>query len=1090
MARTIQRTRTTFALLTLLILFFSIAAFGQSVAGSIVGTVSDASGAVIPNATVTLRQPQTSVTRDVKTNDSGNYVFSFVAPGEYVVSASASGFAKLQQPVHLETLATVRADLQLRPGTLGTTVEVIAEAAPPVRTDTAEMSDVVENRRIEQMPLNGRHFADLVLLTPGTSVSATGTSDTPLLQTGPNLNINGSRPTHISYTIDGVSATDLYFSNLSLSMSVDAINEFKVLAGNYNSSLGGKGGGHVTVLSKSGTNRFHGTVFEFLRNDALDARNYFASKTAPKPPYKQNQYGGSVGGPVVKGKVFFFAAYEGSRIRQTISKRATVPTDAMRVGNFAGLPTIYDPNTTAANGARTAFLNNQIPGNRIDNAAKLMIALLPHANLPGFANNYAAAGGRARDDDQGNVRFDYTINPTNSVFARVTKANISSLEPFGARGNNSVPGFASNVTTNSLNAALNYTRAFSSARVMNVLLGFNRVQGGVATTNQKNDIGGQANIAVVNQIDLSLRGVPSVSTNFISSFGDDTSTLLRADNTYQLSAQFSQLVGHHSLTYGGEIQKIQFNPLAAIFARGSYSFSPRYTSSTQTGTNGNGFADFLLGLPFSGSALAGNAYESARGTWYGMYLQDDWRVRDNLTVNLGLRYDLTLPLYDTQNRLAAIDLANKRVVVSSSGDKLPPAADVTRFGVGVPIPFVTSSAAGWPRSLVDVDATNIAPRIGVAFTPFSNFVLRGGYSIVYSVSPLNLQARTDRNPPFSGLIQGSNPTKPAFTTETIFASSVSSPSFGFLARDFKNTRVQEWNFAVEKAVGALTSSVSYVGNHSGRLDWFGSGNPAAPCATNCPALESRRIYPGLGNFTMSRSDAFGNYDALQIRVTQRKWRGLSLGSSFTWSKSLDNVSSSSGDDNSAGNDPFNIRADYGPSSFDRRVTWVLSYEYDVPAGHQHNVFNHGVAAAVLGDWTMGGIVNASAGNHFSVGISSCPANNGGGCRADVLRKPNISGGTPGRWFDTTAFAVPALGNYGNQGRNILVGPGYTDWDFSLHKKFEFTESQHLEFRMEAFNVLNHTNFANPASAFGSITFGTISSAQAARQVQFGLKYVF
>ncbi len=1077
------------------ILCYGIAASiagAQTVVGRVMGTVRDTSDAVVPGATLTLTQPSTGVHASTTTDADGSFEFSAVQPGEYELVVALEGFQTQKRPLTVRVATTLRADFKLPVAGVSSDVMVLG-VAPVVRLTTSDIGEVISSDRIDTLPVNGRRFTDLVLLTNGTAVSASGTSDTPLLQTGLNLNVNGARPTHNNFAIDGVTATDYYFSNLSASTSVDAISEFKIQAGQYSAEFGAKGGGHVAVLTKSGSNTFTGTAFEFLRNDALDARNAFASKSTPVPPFKQNQFGFSAGGPGVKRRLFFFANYEGSRTRETITKLATVPTAAMRAGDFSGLRTIYDPLSASASGGRTPFAGNVIPSGRISNAARLLLETVPLPNLPGDVNNFRGEGARSRDDDQVNVRLDLALRGSDRIFARFSSNNISAMEPFGARGTNGLPGFTSRVTTKAQNAAFNYTRTLSERQVLNVLAGYNRVDGGVSTTNQALDIGGRAGILVLNESPANLRGVPAINTTFTTAFGDDLSNLERDNKTYQFSAQHLWSLGRHSLKYGGDVMRHRFAPYTPIFARGSYTFSGQYTASQRRGSNGNGLADFLLGYPSNATVLAGNAFEDARATWFGVFVQDDWRVSGRLTVNLGLRYDYAQPFHDTGNRLSTLDLEGRRVIVSSSDGSFAPEADFARFGAGT-LPFVSSTDAGYPRSLVDGDKTNLGPRIGVAFAANSRTALRGGYSIVYSVPPLNLQARMDRNPPFSGLLQPVNTADPSFTIETAFASAASAPSFGIIARDFRNSRMQQWSAGVEHELPiGLGISAAYVGSSTERLDWMGPGNPATPCATGCAPLESRRVYPGLGNFTITRNDARARYDALQLRATQRAWRGLNYSAALTWGKSLDNSSTSSGDDNETSNNPFDLDADWGPSSYDRRVVFSFSYGYDLPFGAGRRFLNRGgVIDAVLGGWSLAGIVSAQSGNHFSVSIATCPANIGTACRANVTGEPNLPADqrTAQRWFDTSAFSAPAPGQFGNQGRNILVGPGYGSWDMSLQKEFRLPRGTRMQLRVQYFNVTNRVNYENPDRRFGAASIGAITRAKPARQGQVGVKLFF
>ncbi len=1059
----------------------------QSAAGSVVGTVHDASGAVILGANVTLVETSTLVTKAVKTLSSGDYTFSFVQPGNYKVKVEARGFAAIERPIRVDLGSTVRADFDLTVGGTATQVTVLG-TAPLLQTDSAEVSDVISQRSVNELPLNGRQYSDLILLTPGATISAAGTSDTPLLQTGLDLNVNGARPTQTAYSIDGVTATDYYFDNLSASTSIDFISEFKVLSGQQDASLGNKGGGQVVILTKSGTNAFHGTLFEFVRNSAFDSKNFFTPAGGPVPPLNENQFGASVGGPILHEKLFFFANYEGDRTSNTLTTVGSVPTLAMRAGDFSAQAPIYDPTTTLPNGTRTQFPGNKIT--KIDPAAAYLLKFIPQPTSSVTSNNYNGSGMHNEDQEQGNGRIDYTAG-ANSIFGRLSINRITEFDPFGSRGTNVLPGFASNVSTDSTNVAINYTRVFSNSFVMNVLVGFNRVNGGIGTTNQAEDFGTAVNIFPLNQNPQFLRGIPVVSTTFDSPFGDDTSTLFRKDNTFQEGAQFTYIFGKHSLTFGGQVMRQQFNPLAATYARGSYTFSPRYTSSTQGGSNGNGFADFLLGLPFSALALEGNAYENGRSTWYGGFIQDNWHMLQRLTLNLGLRYDYIGPLYDWGDRLSSFDIPSQRVVISAPNGTIAPNATYT---AGVTVPFVTSQTANWPRSLYSTGNLDFAPRVGLAYSVTPTFVIRGGYSLIFSSPPLNLQARMDRNPPFSELISPQNPLVPGFTTSTAFTGALGTPSFGLVSRDFLNVRVQEWSFGLQTAIGTgRTVDVGYVGSTTDRLDWQGPGNPATPCATNCPSLTSRLEYPALGSFTLYDNAAKANYNALQVAVKQQAWNGLFFDFAFTYSKTLADSSSSSGDSNLVANNPADVLGDYGPASFDHRIDTILSGGYDLPFGRGKQFLNNrGALTAIAGNWQLGGIFNQHAGEHLSVGISSCPANNGAGCRTNLNGNPNLdkSQRLVTHWFNTAEFAASPAGTFGNQRANSIVGPGYVDLDFYAHKQFLFGEERALQLRVETFNLFNHPDFGNPISTFGASNFGSITSAMPAREFQFGAKFNF
>src|SRR5262245_11580774 len=598
--------------------------------------------------------------------------------------------------------------------------------APLTRTETAEAGTVIQNKRIVDLPLNGRLFLQLAQLTPGVVVNAPGGFGQQLAGvSGPRITVAGARESDNYFTVDGVVFTAPFYNTLSAPLSVDAIQEFKVQSNLYSAESGRLGGAQINIAIKTGGNDLHGSAYGFLRNQVLDARNFF---DRTKPEFRQNQFGGTVGGPVVKNKVFFFGNYEGLRLAKALTRTFTVPTASMRSGQFT--TAITDPQTGLP------FANNTIPDARISPVAKALLRFVPRPNLPGASDNLIGSPLEINDGNQFTVKTNYRYSANDEGFVRYTFYDVNAYQPYGfvafASSPISVPGFGLFIQQRSQNVGISETHIFSPTLIGEFKFGFNRTAGGQQQQNNTVDFASQFNIAGASRARRD-RGLPRITLAPFNAFGDVATPISRRDNDYQSSYNLSWFLGKHNLNFGGSYKRVQFNPFVPSNKRGQFTFDGRYT--------GNVFGDFLLGLPSFAQGGSGNITVYLRGNEYQGYLQDDLKVSKRLTVNLGLRYEYSSPLSEKYNRWATLDIQNRRVIVASEGGKTYP-RELWVPGIAqqlAPLPIVTSQDAGLDRSLVNKETKNFAPRVGLALDLFGNqrTVIRAGYGIYYNAASYN-----------------------------------------------------------------------------------------------------------------------------------------------------------------------------------------------------------------------------------------------------------------------------------------------------------------------------------------------------------------
>jgi hypothetical protein len=1075
---------------------FNTVLTAQTATGEIAGTVTDMTGAVLPGVTVTITNQATGQQRQLTTDSNGSYVAPFLAVGEYVIKSTLPNFKiQIRPGIVLQVGRQERADLVMEVGTVSEEV-TINESTPLLQTANAEVSEVIENERVTSLPLNGRQFVDLTLLSDNVLVAPRGTRGAALAQTGPAVLIAGQRPGHNMYYLDGVSVTDQYFNHLVASPSVDAIQEFNIQKSIYPAEFGGKASATISTVTKSGGNSVHGALYEFLRNDVFDARNFF--DPARKPPYRQNQFGANLGGPIRKDKAFFFSSYDGLRVRQALTQTFSLPTAHVRNGDFTGLGTIYDPLSTDASGRRQPFQGNTFQAQRIDPAAAAFLRKLPLPNLPGEVQNYVATPTFRNDNDHGLVRTDHHLSEKDSLFTRLYIGDFDAFQPFGSSQLNEtlVPGFGYNLTTNTRNIAIGETHVFNPAVINEFRLGYLRVTGGQQNENQGLNFARQNGIqGIAPPPDQT--GYPSVSfSGAYSTAGDPSNLFTRRDNSFDLLDNTSWVRGSHNLKFGTYIFRLQFNPSESPNARGSFTFTPRYTSSTAGAADGSAFADFLLGYPSSAQAGVGpGGSEYGRSLWTHFYAQDDWRIHPALTLNYGLRYEINGQVADTQNRLSNIEL-NRFVVASDANGHINPLANALL--PLIPVPLVTSKDAGYDRSLLLPNYHHIAPRIGFAWSVADKTAVRAGWGLFFNQAAYNIQTALTENLPFffnKSVNTAATTPIPSMTTENILLASPNGTIAGSgLNHNYRAEFADSWSLNVQRMIGTnWIVQVGYFGSHVSGADNSSYNNIPLP---GPGPVDPRRPDPILSGFKTIRWDGYSIYHSGTLRIEKRISRGFSFNANYTWSKSIDDASDAGTtfSETNIPQDIRNVRAERALSSFDHRHRLVFSYSYELPFGKDRLFRPSGWAGTLAEGWKVTGLGSLQSGAPFTVILPVDNANIGTGPaqRPDLTGNPNVSAPhTAQEWFNTSAFRMPAQFTFGNAGRNVVFGASENNVDFSLIKDTPIHEGTRLEFRAEGFNILNHTNFADaPGRTAFTPTFGRYTSAENPRQIQLAMKLIF
>ncbi|CAN5710611.1 hypothetical protein BH20ACI3_BH20ACI3_03560 [soil metagenome] len=1070
--------------LTGLLTIFTATSSAQTYTATLTGTVTDPNGASVPNVKVVAVNQGTQLEYEAQTSDSGIYTIPFLPVGAYVVSLEAAGFKKLvSNPIRLEVNQIARVNLQLEIGEITQQVTV-QDVTAVLQTESTTVGQVITGETVTSLPLNGRNFQQLTLLVPG-AVTPSPSSFTSLSPGafGGRPYVNGNREQTNAFLLDGISVDETIDNRIGYKPNVDALAEFKVETSNSSAEFGNVAGAIVNATVKSGTNEFHGNLFEFFRNDALDANLWENNRAgAAKQKLRQNIFGGTIGGPVMTNKWFFFFAYQGTKQRTGGGAIRSVAPLAWRQGDFSGVSaTIRDPQTGLP------FAGNRIDPSRFGSVAKALLAnpgLYPLPNRTGNTNNYATTFANQIDGFQFDIKMDARLSEKDIFSGRYSLGRFTEL---GTQG-----PLPTELTGKRLgrpqNVALNWTHTFSPILINEARVGFNRALfivdaldwAGIGDANATLGIpGGQV-----------IPGLSAIRITGLNDIGVLAVTERNATNTFHYGDNLTMIKGSHTLKMGGQLQRYQQNRFypGNNGLLGFFNYGSTFT--------GHAFADFLL------DTLSSKGIGSRSGTWghrqnrLGIFFQDDYKVRPNLTLNLGMRWEYASPIYEVKDRQSSFDIITGRQLFAGRD--------------------------GNSRALYDPYYKAFEPRLGFAWTPDrfeSKLVVRAGYGIVQFQEGTGANLRLPLNPPLF-----SESDRPFDTT-----TGPGRIALGFtdvIVRDqpagliriwnpkLRPQFTQQWNLTLEyQLTNTMSVSAAYVGNKATNLiaptDWNQPLPGTGPPSTWLPAQQRRPLFSALPLVTAtSGTDSWSrsNYHSGQFSARQRFARGLQFLASYTFGKVLtDNrgfygSGVFGGDQGAYASNAYNREADYGPAFFDVKHNLVLSGTYELPIGKGRAWGNnwHPAAHALLGGWNMSSIIQARTGFPVTVIDTRVTASSLQAPRAGAFPRPNrlgsgqVSNPSIDQWIDSSAFVQPPLGQFGNSGVGILRGPSFTNWDFSIGKKFYWTEERYFDFRTEFFNILNHPNFTQPGRDLAApATFGRINNTLGdPRRLELAVKFYF
>jgi hypothetical protein len=1082
-----------------LFLCISLSLFAQEPVGVLEGQVNDPSGASVPNAEITARNLQTGVVSKQNCASDGIFRFSHLPVGEYEIQVVAKGFAPYTAAeVQLDIGRTIRIPVKL-------SIEGGKEQVS-VNTDGATidlgptLGNVVSAREVVDLPLNGRNFAQLGLLQPGVAPMTFGLAEAGgALRGGQAYAVNGQRPESNAYLLDGVSNLNNVDGGYVIGTPVDAIAEFRILSSNAPAEYGGTSGSTTSVVTKSGGNDFHGNVWEFLRNDAVDARNFFASTTEP---LHRNQYGGTFGGPIRKNKDFFFLYYEGLRDSQGLTTTSIVPTPQQRQGDFSGLT---DPQTGQPVPLINYFTGQPVPNNQIPSYMQNPVSLASLSMYP-LGNTspslFTSTQIRTQNSNQGGFRLDHNFANGDQLTGRFSMLDGNIVSPFSSAGSN-VPGFPVADDLTSYSAVVADTHLFSPRVVQTVRASFFRNEflfDRRLNQTPPSQYGFQYQPTLAESA-----GPPFLIVSGYASVGDPiTGPRNTYQNNYAVSYSLSWAVGRHNLKFGGDYSRNQINLVYGIATNGFFVFAPFPLSDS--------FASFLVGQSVTFFQAGGQFDRGLRSNLSGGYVQDEWRISPRLMLSMGLRYEVNTPFTDIRNRMNAFAPGVQSIVYPTAPK-------------GLLFPGDPGVAGGIAR----VFYKGLMPRLGLSWDASGNghTVIRAAYGTYYD--PFANGVGGPLQAPVSALpwTQANQIPGPGFDIANPYGNQA--PPFGgdtfvrpatvlTLQQDMHPPYAQAWNFSVQQVLGKeFLLDVRYVGNKGTYVPRFIEGNPAVygPGATQGNA-DQRRIYAGcttpgapcdFSSVGLISNQTNSTYHALQVALSRQFSNGLSFLASYWYAKSLDYVSSfnEAGSatrnvtgENDLAQNPFNLRAEHGPSLFDARQRFVFSATYQLPTWKGAPK----AAALLVNGWQTNGILTAYSGSPFTVYDSANVSLQGSApeitgfwsSRPNMISNPNNGPHTPDQWVSGAAFQrldpTTQAGQFGNEGRNAVRGPGAFNLDLSVFKNFPLTESAFLQFRAECFNSTNHANFFLPENDIASQNFGRILQAGSPRLFQFALKLNF
>jgi len=1081
--------------------------------GSILGTITDPSGAVVPKAHITVRNQETNALRVVQTNEDGDYSVPLLPSGVYEVSVDMAGFRRsVYSDIRLDVDQAARADFVLQLGR-ATDVVVVTEAPPLVQTDTSTLGQVIDRRQVSELPLNERNFLAFALLVPGGQMPSDGSMNSTQ---GGAISVNGAREQSNDFLLEGVDNNDLYINQYSVLPSVDAIQEFKVQSGNYSAEYGRNGGAQINIVLKSGTNQFHGSVFEFMRNRTLDAKNFFdlpecnpssvRGTCGPIPRFDRNQFGGTLGGPIQKDKTFFFVSYEGLRLRQAITRQAAVPSQMQR--------------GTAEAMAGAIFEQMGLPPDYRNPAGEAIFNLLPTANTGADlvnSNVFTASPTNRNAVNLLTIKLDRQAGSNNTFsghYSLFNESRFNASDPVNSF--TSLPGYGSFTINRGQNVGFDWTHVFNPRWVNEFRLGFNRLRSAALQEHYGTNVSEQLGFPTVLTPPVDL-GFPDVSILGFDGIGEPVNYPQdRHDNTFHFADNLAWTHGLNQFKVGADIRRFQLNDYLDFIARGQWFFNG-FAQQTPSGTVCffapelpcpiQALSQLLVGMPDYAVAVHGDTINGIRTTGYNFYLQDDIRVKPRLTLNAGVRYEYNTPPVEVQNRFSVPDLTANLQDCTSYPDCL----------------FVRAGTNGIPQSIYGPHRTNFGPRLGLAWRPLKTerFVVRSGYGIFYDVGILNVNIFPRFNPPFFGVSAYPN------SGTNVIQDILDQPGFpqvqaNMISPNYREGYMQQWNLDLQYEVKAnWMIDLAYVGSKGTHLP--------SPRDLNQPDLDTGATpYPQFSSILFMDSRASSTYHALQFRSEKRVSKGLAFLAAYTFSKSIDDSSAVFAGSVSSGlpQDSRNVHAERGLSDFDTHHRLAFSYLYDLPFGAGQRWLNQeGALYHMLGNWQISGILTLQTGRPFTVNMaaarnSAAITSFGISDRPDLIANPFVAGPVtansnlachstvsqgglaadqvrvPQSWFNPCAFDVPPANRYGTEGRNVLTGPGTNNLDFAVFKSFHIRKEKNLlQLRAEIFNLFNHPLFDIPTHVFGVETFGRISSADFSgnrppRQLQLGFRYLF
>ncbi len=1105
--------------LVLCALTLSAVSLAQSNYASVSGTVKDSQSLPVVNATLTFKSLSTGATRSLTTNDAGIFNAPGLLPDDYEVTTTASGFAPIAERVHVEVGDNLALGITLKVGAVKEGVEVNS-AAEMLHTKDAAVGEVVEPKSIQELPLNGRMLIDLVLTVPGAHVgfgAQTGQTNPLYWRPGQRsaVVIGGARPNANFFLLDGATNTDPTFNTQNLSPSPDSVMEFQVVTSSYTADMGGAGGGQINIVTRQGTSAYHGTVYEFLRNGAMDASPFEAMGNNH---LVQNNFGASFGGPLFgkSKKTFFFLNYEGLRLAQADAQILTVPTQAEIQGDFSmSNVKIYDPTTAVANPnynpalptgpsnypyTRSQFQNNQIPSSDINpNLEAFLMKYVPMPNMSMMSsgadsNNYLDIRNETHHQDQGTVRIDHDFSNNDTAMARYSLSSENGFSPSNGSTSTSenLPGFGANFDNLSQQGVISWNHVFSSTKLNTASLAVSRLSMNHTSQNDNvNDIVGQLGIQGIGFGGPGAWGAPWFAAQGYTGIGDTfAATPMHAwDTTIELRDTFSWQHGHHSMRFGGDARRFIW-PMWGFFQnRGYYQFTNGYTS--EFGFNdgsGNGFASLLLSLPTVKQRQAGVPQMNLRNWGYDGFAEDSWQITPTTTVNFGVRYEYTSPLYDVQE-------TNSNLI----------------FNNGVPSVFI-GGQNGYPSGLMYSNKRNVAPRFGIAKNlPRFGLVLRGGYGIFFTPVDENTWCNQRHNVPyvFPETQQADNFTPPAslytntlnFGTPVLGTGTLPATTVSFTAFDphAPAEYIQQWNAQVEKSLGSNTTiEVGYLGARGFHLQRshlinnappgpgplgprrpfhtlsFVPGTTLTPSSTT--AVIQSQTFP-VSTINLLEDTAQSWYDAGYVNVRRKYSHGLSFLANYTYAKNLANAPDfrSPMDESAIPQNNSDLAAEKGPGC-DVRHRLALSAVYNIPSFQRTSW-----TKLVTQNWQFSTVYQVQSGMPFTISVFGDTANSGtvlgeNPIRANYTGQPIFGPGTrtASRWFNPAAFATPAAYTFGDVGRNSVYGPSLSTLDIAVVRSFRLTERSSFQFRGEAFNALNQVNLGTPNRFVNTPQFGTIT----------------